>query len=214
MIETFVFDWSGVISNDAPIVYEANMQLLDDIGRERISFEDWKRLSALTPAGFLRNCGIECDEQETFETYRAYFNQLVTDVNKPEIVPGAKDTLENLRAKGRRLFVLSSHPAQNLRQEMQRYHVDKYHDDELYENVFGSILEKSVGLIAICHGLSVSGNSVLYTGDTIHDIQAAKEAGVRSCAIANDYAYHSRERLHAEDPDFLFGDITLVTRVI
>lgn len=100
MIDTFVFDWSGVISNDAPPVYIANMQLLEDHGKDRISFEEWKRKSALTAAGFLRNCGVECDEKETYERYKKYFNKLVADGHKPQVVPGAKDALEGLSRTG------------------------------------------------------------------------------------------------------------------
>lgn len=203
MIETFVFDWSGTVSNDAPPVYEANMMLLEDHGHNRISFEEWRKLSALTAAGFLRNCGVECDERRTYERYKIYFNELVADGHIPKVIPGARDALESLSETGRRLLVLSSHPAANLRHEIQRYGMDG-----LFEGVIGSVVHKAVGLIGICNGLNVEGRNIVYWGDTIHDIEAAKEAGVCSGAIASEYAYHSRERLDAAKPDFVLGDIS------
>lgn len=203
MIETHVFDHSGVISNDAPPVYESNMWLLRDHGRGRISFEEWRRLSALTAAGFLRNCGIDADEKETYETYKKYFNQFVNNGMKPHIIPGARGALESLSKTGRRLLVLSSHPALNLREEMQRYGVDG-----LFENVIGSVSDKTKGLLRICNDLGLEGSNIVYWGDTIYDVVAAKEAGVCSGAIASEYAYHTRERLDAANPDFLFEDIS------
>jgi phosphoglycolate phosphatase len=207
MIETFVFDWSGVISDDSKPVYEANMMLLDDHRRERISFEEWRRLSALTAAGFLRNCGVDCDETETYETYKKYFNQLVSDGHKPQVIPGARGALIDLRERDKRLLVLSSHPAANLRQEMQRYFVD-----DLFESVIGGVVDKSVGLRRICQGLGVSGNRVLYSGDTIYDMRAGREAGVFCAAVCS--GYHSRERLEAENPDFVLGNISWLPRMI
>ena len=202
-METFVFDWSGVISNDAPPVYIANMMLLEDNGHDRISFERWKELSALTAAGFLKNCGIDADEKETYETYRRYFNEIVTKGNKPEIIPGAKGALESLSKTGRRLLILSSHPAQSLREEMRRYGVE-----DLFEHVIGSVTDKASGLRGICQGINTKGIDVLYWGDTIYDVFAAKGAGVSSGVVASEYAYHSRERLEAVNPDFNLPDIS------
>lgn len=207
MIEILVFDWSGVISNDASPVYEANMMLLEDHGRKRINFEEWRRLSALTAAGFLRNCGVECDDKETYETYKGYFNQLINDGHKPVVIPGAREALRSLNSSGRRLLVLSSHPAQNLRQEITKYDVDG-----LFENVIGSVVDKAVGLRGICNGVGIYGNRVLYTGDTIHDVRAGKEAEILTAAVCS--GYHSRERLEAENPDFMFDDLSGLLGVV
>jgi len=201
MIKTYVFDWSGVISDDTAPVYEANMMLLQDHGRDRISFDEWRRLSAFTAAGFLRNCGVECDENEVYQTYRGYFTALVNDGHKPHMIPQAKGTLDSLRNdEGKRLVVLSSHPEQNLRPEMKGYGVD-----QLFQMVIGSLSDKTTGLTRICQGLGVPGEEVLYMGDTIYDIRAAKAAGVVSGAVCT--GYHTRDRLEAENPDLMLEHI-------
>jgi len=201
MIKTYVFDWSGVISDDTKPVYEANMMLLEDHNRRRISFEEWRTRSAFTAAGFLRNCGVVCDEGLVYEKYKQYFSALVNDGHKPHILPEAKSTLESLRNEERkRLVVLSSHPEQNLRPEMKSYGIDG-----LFQMVIGGFSNKGDGLRRICDGLGVSRNDVLFMGDTIYDIRAAKEARVVSGAVCS--GYHTRDRLEAENPDLMLEHI-------
>ncbi len=204
---TIISDYSGVLSNDAPPVYEANMRLLEDCGKARISFEEWKRLTGSTPAGFLKNCGIDADERETYKKYKIYFNEIAGNGKRPEIIPGVLETLKKLR--GLRLAVLSSHPEPNLREEMQRYGIENF-----FEFVIGSVIDKAGGLAGICERFTLNRYRTLYLGDTVYDVRAAKEAGVTSVAVSSGYAYHARERLDAENPDIILGGFSWLAGVV
>jgi HAD superfamily hydrolase (TIGR01549 family) len=205
MIEIIVCDWSGNISDDTLPVYEANMRLLDDYRRPRISFKEWKRRTGLTPCGFLRNMGILADEQKTFDKYRLYFNEIVASGVRPHIYPHVTSTLEKL--SGLRLAVISSHPEEKLREEMQRYGVTEY-----FSFVLGSVVEKAKELACLCERFHANPSQVLYVGDTIYDVREAKVAHVLSSANCN--GYHSRERLEREDPDFVLGEFSWLAWIV
>lgn len=81
---------------------------------------------------------------------------------------------------------------------MQRYGVD-----DLFDRVVGNVIDKAEGLMGLCTALEVEGRDIVYWGDTIYDIEAAKKAGVCSGAVASEYAYHTMERLNAANPDFM-----------
>lgn len=200
MIDTFIFDWSGVLSDDTQPVYEANMMLLADYGRKRITLRQWKRCSAFSAAGFLRNCGIEADEAETYETYKEYLNELIGRGMHPEMIEGVDKTLEQLLAREKRLIVLSAHPNENLLAEIQAYGMNG-----MFSHVAGNTIDKAEGLRKLRTRFGFDGMA-LYTGDTIHDVRASKEAQVKCCAVTT--GYHLRERLEAENPDYLFEDLS------
>ena len=79
----FIFDWSGVISDDREPVYESNMRLLEAQGFERISMDEWRKISGSSAAGFLRNYGLEVDNEKVLKDYQRIFNELSRDGIKP-----------------------------------------------------------------------------------------------------------------------------------
>lgn len=207
MIKIIISDHSGVLSDDTKPVYEANMMLLKDHGREKISFEKWKELSALTSAGFLRNFGIEnVDEKETYERYKIYFNELIAKGMHPKKIPGVDETLEYLVSRGIRLILLSSHPHVNLVQETVRYGIQRF-----FELIIGNTTDKAFSLADICDRMGFDRKTVLYIGDTVYDLQAAKKAGVLAGAVSS--GYHSYKRLDAENPVFMLEELNWLREV-
>ena len=59
-----IFDHSGVISDDRPPVYEANMVLLERFGLSRISFEDWLLASKASAGDWLLSHGVTVPKAE------------------------------------------------------------------------------------------------------------------------------------------------------
>ena len=201
MLKIIISDHSGVLSDDIKPVYEANMMLLRDHRKKRISLEQWKELSSLTPAGFLRNCGIPADEKETYETYKRYFNELVANGMHPEMIPEVDKTLEYLVSRGARLIVLSSHPHENLIHETAEYGIQRF-----FELIIGNTTDKALSLIDICNRMGFDRKTVMYLGDTVYDVRAARAADVLAGAVST--GYHSYERLDAENPDFMLEEFS------
>ena len=206
-IDIFVFDWSGVISNDKRPVYESNMRLLKDFEKPVMSFEEFFKNTQLNAALFLKSQGVWGDYDELLRRYKKYYD----DVNKEGIVPvvysDAYDVLSFLKERGKRICVLSSHPEENLIREAEKYNVKKFLDF-----IEGGLKEKAGGLKELCELFNIWERRMLYTGDTIYDIRHAKQARVLSAGICT--GYHSRERLDAEEPDFLFDDLSDIKKKV
>ena len=197
-IGLLVFDWSGVISDDRMPVYEANMRILEDYGKPTISFEEWLPRTTMTPVEFLKNHGVFGDDKKMFALYKKYFDEAVESGTAPTAYADACDVLRYLKGRKKKLSVLSSHPAENLRKEAEQYSLASF-----LELIEGNSKDKAGGLLDICRHLGEKPESALYVGDTIYDIRAAKEAGTRSAGICT--GYHTKERLESEMPDFILG---------
>lgn len=202
-LSTFIFDWSGVISDDRRPVYETNIRLLKRYGKPGMTFEEWLPKTTLSVREFLANHGVIEDPDKLFEEYRKLLNQVRKENIHPIIYKDAIKALRKLSGMGKELIVVSSHPENNLRQEAKEYNVKKY-----FSLFLGNAKDKTETIFKACRQLDIlpSNRTVAYVGDTIYDIQAAKKAKVYSIGIAT--GYHVKERLQNEKPDKIVDNLT------
>ena len=200
-------DWSGVVSDDRQPVYQANMALLVQFGKPTFPFEDWLPRTRLSAAEFLVDHGITEDPNHLNRLFKAEYERTVSSGIVPTAYPDAAEVLQFLHGAGFPIYVISSHPEENSRKEAQNYGVKRY-----LRSVLGSTRNKAEGLATLCESAGVNPQKVLYLGDTVYDIQAAKQAGVRSAGIST--GYHLAERLAAENPDVLLPNLTKLKEAI
>ncbi len=206
-IETIIFDWSGVISDDRKPVYEANMSLLKHFGKTTMSFEEWLPKTTMTPIEFLANNGVHGDSEQLFGLFKKYLDASIISGIVPIVYSDAKGTFSHIKSKGLSLAILSSHPSENLAQEAEKYGLKSFLDF-----VKGDSKNKVDGLKFVCQKLGKIPEKALYVGDTIYDIQAAKGAGCKSAGIST--GYHTKDRLLKEKPDFLFNSLSDIGEIL
>ncbi len=197
---TIIFDWSGVISDDRPPVYEANMILLEKYGKKRITFKEWLPNTKLSVVEYMQSHNINVDPSIIFKEYKKAFDKVRKSGIHPHLYSDAAGVIKKLSHNGTRLFVINTHPAQNLEQEAREYGIYKY-----FENFIGTIRDKAETIAIILEKIEKP-KEVFYVGDTIYDIQAAKKAKIKSVAITN--GYHIRKRLLEEKPDIIVDSLT------
>lgn len=206
-INVFLFDWSGTISDDRNPVYKANLLMHQDFGiQQNLSFEEWARSASVSVVQAFQNLGVRASAEEIEQTYRRRLNEVVLQDSAPTMYVDAVETLQTLKDRGARLAVLSAHPAFNLAKEAESYGLYEY-----FDLLIGDCRNKIDGLKELVKTLSAEPSKTLYTGDTIYDVRAAKEAGLLSAGITT--GYHSAEALEAEHPDFLFQSLHDVHRL-
>jgi HAD superfamily hydrolase (TIGR01549 family) len=202
-VKVIAFDWSGTISDDRKPVYSANMKLLDDYGIPKMSFEEWLPRTRMTPQEFLADCGINDDPDKVFRQYAEYFEEAKKLGIAPILDPNVKKTLEYLQEKNKSIVVISSHPKESLRREAMEYGIDN-----LISLIVGNSKGKVEELREVCRNFNLTPREIVYIGDTIYDMKAAREVGIFSVAVCN--GYHTREKLELENPDIVidkFGEL-------
>jgi phosphoglycolate phosphatase len=189
-----VFDHSGVLSDDRLPVYEANMVLLEEYGRPRMTFEEWLAASKASAGDLVLSCGVEAAKQDIDKRYEQVYNDLVNrKINPicPAVYPGTREALESLKQKDIRLAVVSSHPQKNLLRELDIYGIFSF-----FDVISGDPSPKTKRLCDICANLSVSPDSAFFVEDTVYGLRSGREAGVHCFGVTT--GYHSRQRLEAE----------------
>jgi phosphoglycolate phosphatase len=199
-IKLFIFDWSGVISDDRMPVYLANMKILEDYGKPTMTFEEWLPKTTMTPIEFLNNHGIFDKSEVLFDLYKKYFDEMMDLGNVPKAYDDSKDALKKIKKENKTLWILSSHPVKNLMQEAKKYKMKDF-----FDGILGESKDKVCGLKEVCSKANIPEKLTAYIGDTIYDIQAAKKTSITSVAISR--GYHLRERLEKEKPDGIFDSL-------
>ena len=195
-IKLVIFDWSGVISDDRKVVYEADMLVLRDFKKGELSFEEWSDNLALNGQEFLASQGLEENLDELTNLYEKKLNKVIKSGLIPRVYPDAQDVLRYLKEKSLKIAVLSCHPSDNLKREANRYNLESFLD-----SVCAGSKNKTRDLQNICREFGVKPEQSLFIGDMVKDIRIAKESGVNSAGIC--HGYHKKGRLINEKPDLL-----------
>ncbi|MBI4360371.1 HAD family hydrolase [Candidatus Micrarchaeota archaeon] len=194
MISTFIFDWSGTLSDDFDMVYRATARIIFDLDHGHVlSEKEYAEHFELPYMNFYRNYGLDCSKEQVDELFLRY----VTEHGVfPKPLPGARDVLRTLRVKGRKTFLFSAHPAHLVDQEVAAFGFS-----DLFDGVVGGVLNKIDSLKGFVSKHGLEPKKTAYVGDLVHDVLAAKAAGIRSIGVFS--RYQPKEKLVAAKPDVI-----------
>src|SRR3989344_5638761 len=177
--DLYVFDWSGVCSDDRLPVYDANMHLLRRFSKPIMTFEEWLPRTTVSPIEFLADHGVTGERDVLFALYKHYFDEAIKNGIRPFAYDDLVDGIASVVDHDKRAVVLSAHPVENLMNEAKEYGVF-----DLIDDFVGGAKNKADGLKEIIRRRGIRSDRVIYTGDTIYDIEAAKKAGIVSAAMS------------------------------
>lgn len=194
-----IMDWSGTISDDRRLTYEANMRVIESRGHKRMAYERWLRGAESNAAEFYHRIGMCCTSPDGLiqETNR-HFDDLKRNGFAPRMYPDAADSLSAIKAKGIEIAVISSHPTEHLVAEARQYGIE-----HMFTSLTGSVTNKAGSIMGLLRG--TSGRHAAYVGDTTFDIASAKSAGVFPVAITT--GYHAEDLLRCERPAAVVGSL-------
>jgi phosphoglycolate phosphatase len=201
-IKNIIFDWSGVISNDHKTVYETCMKVFCRLGVKEITYEEFRKEFELPYMNF-NNKYHKAPVEEVEQTYR--------DESKttglPEMYPGAKEALQKFSSHGINMTLFTAMSSGRLAVEIKHFGIGHF-----FQNPGKDIRDKvrEIGPFVKKHNFSPA--DTIYIGDMVHDIHAAKAAGLK--VIAATWGYDGRQKLEIEKPDFVADSWQDVERIV
>lgn len=197
MFRNIIFDWSGTLANDLPPVLDATNRLLDHHGRPELSEQEFRETFRLPFKGFYDEVlpEIPLDELEVL------FGRFFAASRAPVVLlPHARAFLEFCRARGTRMFILSSARRDFL--EAQAGDLEVLH---FFETIHAGVADKREALpqILAAHGLDPA--STAFIGDMEHDVETALASGVHAIAVLT--GYDPPAKLIQAGPDVVVADL-------
>ncbi len=201
MIDTVIFDWSGVLCDDFEAVYRADMKVFEHFGMKRLALQEYRNVVELPWKNFYKKRGVT-DFEKTAEIFLSEFPKGTPC--KP--MPNARQTLEWLQSRGITSAVLSAKTKNFLENECKQFGFDgliqkiERRDDK--RTLVNSLLEN----------LGAKKENCLFVGDMVHDIETAKHAGIKSVAVLS--GYNPKEKLQATNPDYIIENVGKLPNLI
>ena len=106
-----------------------------------------------------------------------------------EMVDGLKDSLEKLKTRGARMGVLSSNSRENVSLVLQQHGLDFFEFIHSTSRIWG----KNISLQSLIRQRKLPKDEVIYVGDEIRDVVAARRLGIKVAAVT--WGYNSRDAL-------------------
>jgi phosphoglycolate phosphatase len=200
-----VWDWNGTLLDDAPIVHSFVNATFKHFGREPMDIETFRVHSEAPIENFYRKLGFtEPQIQMIFNGednfVRTHYEPVV---DTTELRHGAKEVLRDMQAQGVQSLILSNHIINPIRRHLKRLEAESYIVEVIAYPDYGAEHRgeaKGDKLRRFMAGQSKPQSAVII-GDTIEEIEIARDQGLISVAVAGGYT--DADRLRAARPDLL-----------
>ena len=130
----------------------------------------------------------------------------------PKLYPDAKECLASLGEAGYRLALVSNGSEARVGSELKLFGLAQAFESVLCGRSVEELKPSPVMLQKTMGVLGLKPMEVVYVGDAPVDIQASRNAGIRSIAIARGPIL--AERLRRENPDYTFDGLDAMTRFL
>lgn len=180
-----IFDWDGTLIDSIASIVDCTLATVREMGlgepttrgiRDAIGLGLRESLEKLAPG-----CNEEFLEEFT-SVYRRHW--LATYGRRAELVPGARTTLEELGADGYLLAVATAKSRLGLRRDTERLGVTELFCTTRTISEAPSKPHPKM-ILDIVEALEVDPDQTLMIGDTTHDLEMARNAGVAALGVCS-----------------------------
>jgi HAD superfamily hydrolase (TIGR01549 family) len=192
-----VWDFDGTLADSLPTAVGIFNRLAPEMGFKPLV--DVTTARGLSTRQFLRQQGISFWRLPRL--VRKYQAAAAEEADKLKLVTGLSAALAALASAGVRLGVLSSNREDNIRRCLRANGAEQHFAFVVgYPRLFG----KAKALKRIMRAERITRSEVLYIGDELRDVEAAKKAGVKVAAVT--WGFHTTDLLRTGAPDFVVSE--------
>jgi phosphoglycolate phosphatase len=190
-IKHIVWDWNGTLLNDKNLAVSAINVLLKKYELKEIDHEEYLEIFSFPVIDYYRRLGFDFDKTPFTVVGSEFIEEYTARMYDVKMHDSAKEVLQYIDNSEASQSLLSAAKQQMLDILMKHHHIEKYFErvvglDNHYANS-----KLDVGKQWI-EELGLPKSQILFVGDTIHDVEVAKELGANCVLIANGHAPFAR----------------------
>jgi phosphoglycolate phosphatase len=186
--ETIIFDFDGTLVDSLETFRLIFNELAEKNKIKTILQEDLEELKDNDIHDFLKKYKIS---KARFLFYVIRGKKMMKEkLNEIPLIEGFNSVLPELKNKHKMVGILSSNSKENIEIYLENHHLKQYFD---FISNTNKLLNKAKFLKAISRTFSLDKSKILYVGDEIRDLQAAKKFGVDFAGVP--WGFNSKDRL-------------------
>jgi phosphoglycolate phosphatase len=200
-----VWDFDGTLADSLPATLNIFNRLAPELGYKPLT--DLAAARGTPMRQLLKQQGISLWRLPRL--VRKFQAAAAEEADQLKLATGLPAALTAIAASGVRLGVLSSNREDNIRRCLRANGAEGHFAFVVgYPRLFG----KGKALKRILRAERLTRADVLYVGDELRDVEAAKKAGVKVAAVT--WGFHTTELLRTGKPDFVVTDAQELVRLI
>jgi HAD superfamily hydrolase (TIGR01549 family) len=195
---TVLFDWDGTLCDSGAALYRAFEKSLAEFG---LSFTRAEYTAVYTPAWTRMYEAFGLPKESWTLADRRWLDHY--EGEEPELLPGAATVVEQCRAGGMQLGIVTGANRDRIRREFERlglaFGAIVCHEDVVNRKPHPEGIERALA------DLGARAGDCCFVGDAPEDIEMGKRAGVFTIGVGSEYI--DRSRMEAAQPDLLLDSI-------
>ncbi len=195
MTKVIIFDFDGTLADTIDILLSITNRLSAEFGFKSATKEELAQLSNLNSWQILQYSGISIFKFPLLiRRLKAEFHSEIPHI---QLFPGIKEVLLELKKRGFQLGIITSNSRKNVLASLVKNGLQ----DTFTFIYSGSTFGKHKVINKWLRIENINPEKVVYVGDEIRYIDAAKKTVIKINAVG--WGYNSQEALAAQNPDFL-----------
>ena len=195
--DLIVFDWDGTLMDSAAAIVRAIQSASTDLGLPVPDDARARHVIGLGLVDALRHAVPDLAEHDYPRMVERYRHHYLSGDHELPLFDGTFDMVEALHGRGHLLAVATGKSRKGLERALGFSGLGRFFHatrcaDECFSKPHPQMLEERLD------ELGVMPDACLMIGDTIHDLQMARNAGVAALAVS--FGAHPVEQLEAEAP--------------
>lgn len=190
MKKTIFWDFNGTILDDAYIVYEILVDMLKEVDRPTVTFEEYLHIFTFPVRDYYAKV-YDLDKTPFDVLAKRFIKQYMMRSKQAKLHQYVVETIQYFKDQGYRNVVLSASEINNLKTQLKAYKID-----HLFDEILGTSDVHATGKIGVGNAYMKKANidpkQAVMIGDTIHDHEVAKSLGVRFICFTKGHQHPSR----------------------
>ncbi|MCL2930935.1 MAG: HAD-IA family hydrolase [Trichodesmium sp. MAG_R03] len=195
MIKIVIFDFDGTLADTFDLIFAITNRLSVEFGYKKAKTEEILEIKKLSPQEFIKQSKISIFKVPFL--LRRIRTDLQKEINNVELFAGMKEVLLALKLQGYKIGIITSNAQKNIEFVLQKY--DLLIFDFIVSGI--TLFSKHRSIKKYLKSEKIELEEIVYIGDEIRDINAAKKAKVKVIAVT--WGFNSKEVLSEYQPDAL-----------
>jgi len=210
MIKAVLFDFDGTLADTNPLIIRTFEETFASMLPDRPLTKE-EILDCVGPT--LEQTGIKYFSERSTEFVEAYreLNSLYHD-DMIEVYPGIEEMLERLHKKGLKLAVVSSKKRDFVIRGLKQTNLFEYFDYIVAADDVEHPKPHTEPFDIVMEEYGATPNECLMVGDNSHDIDGARNAGIKSIAVG--WAFKGIEYVKSLKPDYIVNDAIEIVEIV
>ena len=192
-----VFDFDGTIADTFNYIVMVSNKLSDEFNFRKIESHEIVHLKDKTSQEMIHHLKVPIMKIPLIVAKAK--NELQKDISSIQPVAGLKEILEQVKALGHTIGILTSNSSENVEKFLQNNDLNFFD----FISCTSKIWSKNTSINNLMSSMGLEPSEVLYIGDETRDIVAAKKSGITVAEVT--WGYNSPKALQSYHPDFLLN---------